>query len=46
MLSQLNFFIQYQKYIIKHAANPEYNVVAYQQIPPEEKAEKMQDKDV
>jgi hypothetical protein len=30
----------------KYAMNPEYNVVAFQQMTPEEKAEKMQDKDV
>ncbi len=30
----------------KHAMNPEYNVVAFQQMTPEEKAEKNQEKEV
>jgi hypothetical protein len=33
--------------LVKYAMNPEYNLVAYyQQMTPEEKAEKIQDKDV
>ncbi len=32
--------------MVKYATNPEYNLVAYQQMTPEEKAEKMQDKEV
>jgi hypothetical protein len=32
--------------LAKYATNPEYDLVAYQQMTPEEKAEKMQDKDV
>jgi hypothetical protein len=32
--------------LAKYATNPGYNLVAYQQMTPEEKAEKTQDKDV
>jgi hypothetical protein len=35
-----------QRCIAKHATDPEYNLAAYQQSTPEEKAEQTQEKEV